>query len=106
MSSSPRISQAPPDLNHSIPCGYRRGDQLSHLPLTEIWPCWPAGSFCPSSQKSGCHCGGCSLLSDITSIVPLIASCLHQHLSPLPHLVCLSQWVHPHHPHDLYKSRK
>lgn len=66
----------PPDLihatetaDHTTPCGYRRGGQLSHLPLTEIWPCWPAGPFCPSSQKSGCHCGGCSP-PDITSIIP------------------------------------
>lgn len=67
----------PPDLiratetaDHTTPCGHRRGDQLSHLPLTEIWPCWPASPFCPSSQKSSCHCGGCSPPPDITSIIP------------------------------------
>lgn len=59
-------SPRPPNLIHATetadrtaPYGYKRGDQLSHRPLTEIWPCWPAGPFCPSSQKSGRRCGGC-----------------------------------------------
>lgn len=47
-SPTPCISQAP-DLihdtetaDHTAPRGYKRGDQLSPLPLTETWPCWPA----------------------------------------------------------------
>lgn len=114
MSSPPCISQGPQtcsvpqrQLTTPLPVATQEATSCPTCALTEIWPCWPAGPFCTSSQKSGSHCGGCCPLPDITSVIPQTASCLHPHLYPTPPRPGpLISGVHPHHPHDPYKSRK
>lgn len=61
--------------------------------------------FCPSSQKSGCHYGGCSPPPDITPIIPTqLAASINTSPPHRPGL--LVSGVYPHHRGDPYKSRK
>lgn len=99
MSSPPCISQGPQTcsmpqrhLTTPLPVATQEATSCPTCALTEIWPCWPSGPFCTSLRKSGCHCGGCCPLPDITSTNPPgTANRLHPHLHPPTDLVRLSQ---------------